>query len=188
MIQTLSSPPDTHHEGGVTGTIRQAQQQVARSVVDELATLSGLSKKEVAALIGLSERAIFKTTAGVFSVLISEHLLRLNQVFGHGLAVFDQNKKNLVRWLRTPLPELAAPETGFYPRASPPPPPLAQMSTKSGPYSLVEAAVDYQRSQQERTPHEVQHPYPTPLSVLNTAQGAALVDAVFTRIEAGVYS
>lgn len=176
MVQTRAYPNDI---------IRQAQQKVSRSLVDEVASLSGLSKKEIAQLIGLTERALFKTTKGDFSVLISEHLLRLKDLFKHGLAVFDQNQKVFTQWLRTPLPELATLQTGYLPTPpTTPPPPLAEMSTKAGPYDLVDVA----NQRQLRSTTGEQRPYPTPVSLLNTSTGIQLVDDVLIRIEAGVYS
>ena len=168
--------------------IRQAQQRVSRGLVDEAAVLSGLSKKDIAALIGLTERALFKSTQSDFSILISEHLLLLKQVFSHGLTIFDHNKKAFAKWLRTPLPELATPQTGYFPTPLPTSPrPLTEMSSTKGPYDLIEAANQRQRTVQPE-PTTPQQPYPTPLSLLNTSTGIGLVDDVFTRIEAGVYS
>ena len=168
--------------------IRQAQQKVSRGLVDEVAALSGLTKKEIASLIGITERALFKTTKSDFSILISEHLLLLKQVFIHGLAVFDHNKKTFAQWLRTPLPELASPQTGYFPPTpSPPPQSLAQMSTREGPYDLVEASNQRRQRLDQRGTAGEQRSYPTPFSLLNTSTGAGLVDDVFTRIEAGVY-
>lgn len=169
--------------------IRQAQQKVSRGLADEVAALSGLSKKEIAALIGLTERALFKPTRSDFSVLISEHLLLLKQVFSHGLTVFDHNQRAFVQWLRTPLPELATPQTGYFPTTRPAPPrPLAEISTTTEPYDLIEAANQRQQRSDQPEPPMPPRPYPTPLSLLNTSTGAGLVDDVFTRIEAGVYS
>lgn len=184
MVQTSSRP--TYPNLG-SDIIRQAQQKVSRDLVDEVAVLSGLSKKEIASLIGLTERAIFKTTKGEFSILISEHLILLRDLFEHGLFVFDQNKKVFTQWLRTPLPELATPQTGYFPASSSTSPkPLAEMSTKAGPYDLMETTRKRnQRASESTTPLR---PYPTPLSLLNTSTGVGLVDDVFTRIEAGVYS
>lgn len=167
--------------------IRQAQQKVSRRLVDEVAALSGLSKKDIAALIGLTERAIFKTPNSDFSVLISEHLLLLKQVFTHGLAVFDQNKKAFTKWLKTPLPELVSPLTGFFPEwPATPPPPLEQMGANK-PYELMVYSIQ-RDNQAADAPAGDKRPYPTPFSLLNTSTGVGLVDDVFTRIEAGVYS
>lgn len=186
MVQARNKPTYTHAGSDV---IRLAQQKVSRDLVDEVATLSGLSKKEIASLIGLTERAIFKTTKGEFSVLISEHLILLRALFQHGLTVFDQNKKAFTQWLRTPLPELASSQTSYFPvPPSASPKPLAEMSTKAGPYDLMEAARIRNQQNPQAEPASPPRLYPTPLSLLNTTTGVGLVDAVCTRIEAGVYS
>lgn len=169
--------------------IRQAQQKAPRGLVDEVTALSGLTKKEIASLIGLTERTLFKTPKSDFSILISEHLLLLKNVFEHGLAVFDQNKKALAKWLKMPLPELASPETGFFPVwPATPPPPLDEM-TAFEPFDLIAHAVgrDQQTGPISGDAKETKRPYPTPFSLLNTSTGVGLVDGVFTRIEAGVY-
>ncbi len=186
MVQARNRPSHANAGGDI---IRQAQQKVSRDLVDEVASLSGLSKKEIASLIGLTERAIFKTTKGEFSILISEHLILLRALFQHGLAVFDQNKKAFTQWLRTPLPELASSQTGYFPvTPSASPKPLAEMSTKAGPYDLMEAARIRNEQNPQAEPASPPRPYPTPISLLNTTTGIGLVDDVCIRIEAGVYS
>lgn len=167
--------------------IRQAQRKVSRGLVDEVAALSGLTKKEIASLIGLTERTLFKTPKSDFSILVSEHLLLLKQLFNHGLAVFDHRKKTLTKWLRTPLPELASPQTGFFPVWPPtPPPPLEQMTARE-PYDLMAYSIQQDKQTDLTESMDEQRPYPTPVSLLNTSTGISLVDDVFTRIEAGVY-
>ena len=105
MIAPQIKPNQPNETNDIT---RQAQQKAPRGLVDELTALSGLTKKEIASLIDLTERVLLKTPKGDFSILISEHLLLLKNVFEHGLAVFYQNKKALAKWLKTPLPELAS--------------------------------------------------------------------------------
>lgn len=167
--------------------IRQAQRKVSRGLVDEVSALSGLTKKEIASLIGLTERALFKTPKSDFSILVSEHLLLLKQLFNHGLAVFDHRKKALTNWLRTPLPELASPQTGFFPVSPPtPPPPLEQMTARE-PYDLMAYSIQHNKQPDLTELMDERRPYPTPVSLLNTSTGVGLVDDVFTRIEAGVY-
>lgn len=192
MIQTASQAPietvfAKSGEGRQDNIIVQAQARVSKSLVDEVAELSGLSKREIAFLIGLTERSLYKTPKSDFPILISEHLLLLKGLFERGLIIFDQNKKALTKWLKTPLPELASPLTGFVPEwPSTPPPPLEQMGA-SKPYDLM--AYSVQRDQQSKLESTGEkRPYPTSFSLLNTSTGIRLVDDVFTRIEAGVYS
>lgn len=169
--------------------IPQAQRKASRALVDEVADLSGLSKKEMATLIGLTERALYKTTTGDFSVLISEHLFRLKALFEHGLTVFDQHKKTLTKWLKTPLAELATLETGFDPLIqSVAARPLDEISQTTGPYDLLAAANQREAEFTADLTSSESVAYPTPLSLLNTATGIGLVDDVFTRIEYGVFS
>ena len=142
MVQTAAYPPEETSQA-LSGDarypdiIRQAQAKVSRNLVDEVSQLSGLSKREIASLIGLTERSLYKTPNSEFSVLISEHLLLLRNLFEHGLTFFDQNKKSLTKWLKMPLPELASPETGFFPVwPATPPPPLDKM-TAFEPFDLT---------------------------------------------------
>lgn len=186
-IRMIALPVRPARPNEANDIIGQAQRKVSRSLVDEVSVLSGLTKKEIASLIGLTERALFKTPKSDFSILVSEHLLLLKQLFNHGLAVFDNRKKVLTKWLRTPLPELASPQTGFFPVSPPmPPPPLEQMTARE-PYDLMAYSIR-QNEQADRTGSiDEKRPYPTPVSLLNTSTGIGMVDDVFTRIEAGVY-
>ena len=188
MVQTASYPPVETSPARRPDIIPQAKAKVSTNLVEEVSQLSGLSKGEIASLIGQTERSLSKTPHGAFSTLISEHLLLLRNLFEHGLAFFDQNKKSLTKWLKTPLPELASPETGFFPVwPATPPPPLDQM-TAFEPFDLTAYAA---RRDQQPAPDQGQsaekHPYPTPFSLLDTSTGIRLVDDVMSRIEAGVY-
>lgn len=186
MVHTRIQPASSRQGYAI---IPQAQRKASRALVDEVADLSGLSKKEMATLIGLTERALYKTTTGDFSVLISEHLFRLKALFEHGLAVFDQHKKTLTRWLKTPLAELATLETGFNPPVQlVAARPLNDISQTTGPYDLLAAANQREAELTAELTNSESVAYPTPLSLLNTATGIGLVDDVFTRIEYGVFS
>lgn len=184
----IALQPKPNQSNEANDIIRQAQRKVSRGLVDEVAALSGLTKREIASLIGLTERALFKTPKRDFSILVSEHLLLLKQLFNHGLAVFDHRKKAFTSWLRTPLAELASPQTGFFPVWPPTPPPPLERMTAREPYDLMTRPIQ-PREQTDRTAStNEQRPYPTPVSLLNTSTGISLVDDVLTRIEAGVYS
>ncbi|WP_460972266.1 antitoxin Xre-like helix-turn-helix domain-containing protein [Spirosoma migulaei] len=186
MVHTRIQPASSRQGYAI---IPQAQRKASRALVDEVADLSGLSKKEMATLIGLTERALYKTTTGDFSVLISEHLFRLKALFEHGLVVFDQHKKTLTQWLKTPLAELATPETGFDTLIqSVAARPLDEISQTTGPYDLLAAANQLEAEFTAELTRSESVAYPTPLSLLNTATGIGLVDDVFTRIEYGVFS
>lgn len=174
-----------------TDLILQARQKLPRSRVDEVALLGGLTKKQMALVLGVTERNLYHHHQGELSVPLSERLLLLEKLFQHGLTVFDGHREGFYTWLRTPLAELATPEVGF---ASPVteyvPRPIAEMGTKQGPPDLSAAT----QARQERLINhrliagEPMPPYPTPLSLLDTVTGCKLVDNVFTRIESGVFS
>jgi uncharacterized protein (DUF2384 family) len=168
--------------------ILQARQKLPRSQVDVVATLGGLTKKEIALALGITERNLYNAHQSELSVPLSERVILLEKLFRHGLAVFDGQRDAFAGWLRTPLPELATPEVGFAaPLTDYMPSPIAEMGTKEGPGDLG-AAAKARRSRLAGQPPEPLRPYPTPLSLLDTVTGCQLVDYVFTRIEAGVFS
>ena len=170
--------------------IVQARQKLPRSRVDEVAKLGGLTKKEMALVLGITERNLYNHHQGDLSVPLSERLLILEKLFRHGLSVFDGKSKPLFNWLRAPLAELATPEVGFAaPTTDYVPKPMEQMGTKQGPGDLSAAAqARRQRLAEQTSAAEPDWGYPTPLSLLDTVTGCRLVDNVFTRIEAGVFS
>ncbi len=174
-----------------TNLILQARQKLPRSRVNEVALLGGLTKKQMALVLGVTERNLYHHHQGELSVPLSERLLLLEKLFQHGLNIFDGHREGFYTWLRTPLAELATPEVGF---ASPVteyiPRPIAQMGTKQPPPDLSAAA---QARRERLTNYRLiaggpMLPYPTPLSLLDTVTGCKLVDNVFTRIESGVFS
>lgn len=169
--------------------IRQAQAKVSHQLIEELVTLTELSKLDLLSLIGFDDQELVNTSEGKFSILISEHLLLLSRLFHHGLAVFGHNKMALTKWLTTSLPELALPETGFFPVwPATPPPPLEEM-TAFEPFDLTAFAHQREkRASSDATDREAdKRPYPSPFSILDTITGIGLADAVLTRIEAGIY-
>ena len=170
--------------------ILQARQKLPRSQVDQVAALGGLTKKEMARVLSITERNLYNQHQGDLSVLLSERLLLLEKLFRRGLTTFDGRQAVFYDWLRTPLAELATPEVGF---ASPltdyKPKPIAEMGTKQTPPDLSTAAVARRERLANQLPSvEGDQAYPTPLSLLDTITGCQLVDNVFTRIEAGVFS
>lgn len=174
-----------------TDLILQARQKLPRSRVDEVAVLGGLTKKQMALVLGVTERNLYNHHQGELSVPLSERLLLLEKLFQHGLAVFDGHREGFYTWLRTPLAELATPEVGFAPPATDYiPRPMAEMGTKQGPIDLSMAA-NSRRERLASTKVVSGEPgllFPTPLSLLDTITGCKLVDNVFTRIESGVFS
>lgn len=170
--------------------ILQARRKLPRNQVDQIALLGGLTKKEMARILGITERNLYNQHQGDLSVPLSERLLLLEKLFQHGLAVFDGKRDAFFEWLRTPLAELATPELGFAaPDTSYMPRPIQEMGTKEAPPDLVGAATARRTRLQQRPATASEGlTYPTPLSLLDTITGYKLVDNVFIRIEAGVFS
>lgn len=170
--------------------ILQARRKLPRNQVDRIALLGGLTKKEMARILGVTERNLYNQHQGDLSVPLSERLLLLEKLFQHGLSVFDGGREAFFQWLRTPLAELATPEVGFAgPATTYRPRPIQEMGTKESPPDLTQAAnARRTRLQQRPATDSEPQPYPTPLSLLDTITGYKLVDNVFIRIEAGVFS
>ena len=170
--------------------ILQARRKLPRTQVDQIALLGGLTKKEMARILGITERNLYNHHQGDLSVPLSERLLLLEKLFQHGLAVFDDKREAFFEWLRTPLAELATPELGFAaPTTSYTPRPIQEMGTKGAPPDLINAATARRtRLQQRPATAREEQTYPTPLSLLDTITGYKLVDNAFIRIEAGVFS
>ena len=169
--------------------ILQARRKLPRNQVDRIALLGGLTKREMARILGVTERNLYNQHQGDLSVPLSERLLLLEKLFQHGLAVFDGRREAFFQWLRTPLAELATPELGFAAPATPySPRPILEMGTKESPPDLTATATARRTRLQQRLATVAQTPsYPTPLSLLDTITGYKLVDNVFIRIEAGVF-
>ena len=190
----MAAFPESYSSSGwgfsTTDLIVQARQKLPRAQVDRVASLAGLTKKEMARILGVTERNLYNQHQGDLSVPLSERLLLLEKLFGHGLAVFDGHQAAFHEWLRTPLAELAMPELGFAaPNTTYTPKPMAEMGTREGPPVLSgAAAARRERLAQRAVAATDNSAYPTPLFVLDTITGYKLVDNVFIRIEAGVFS
>ena len=190
----MAIPIDTNSASGwgfpTADIILQARRKLPRAQVDQIALLGGLTKKEMARILGITERNLYNQHQGDLSVPLSERLLLLEKLFQHGLAVFDGKREPFFEWLRTPLAELATPELGFAAPTTPYIPlPIQEMGTKEGPPELLKAATARRARLQKRPASSDDGlAYPTPLSLLDTITGYKLVDNVFIRIEAGVFS
>lgn len=189
----MASYPVSHSPTGwgfsTDNLILLAREKLPYSQVDEVAALAGLTKKEMALVLGVTERSLYNQRQADLSVPLSERLLLLEKIIEHGLSVFDNQIQVFHHWLRTPLPELATPETGFAaPENNVAPRPIAEMGTKTAPPDLLTAAQARRvRLNKRPMPTDSGRNYPTPLSLLDTITGCKLVDNVFTRIEAGVF-
>ncbi|QMU30547.1 type II RES/Xre toxin-antitoxin system antitoxin [Adhaeribacter radiodurans] len=87
--------------------VEQARAGVARGKADELAHQVGLTDKEMARILNLSERTLHRLRPeALLDNNASERLLLLKSLLRHGLSVFDGRADVLGRWLRVPLSEL----------------------------------------------------------------------------------
>jgi putative toxin-antitoxin system antitoxin component (TIGR02293 family) len=89
------------------GLVEQAREGVNRGKVDEVAQIVGLTDKEMARILNLSERTLHRLRPDVrLDSNASERLLLLESLIRHGLTVFDDRSDVLGRWLHVPLAEL----------------------------------------------------------------------------------
>ncbi len=89
------------------GLVDQARAGVNRTKADEVAQLVGLTDKEMARILNVSERTLHRIQPNArLGSNASERLLLLEALLRHGLSVFDERADVLGRWLRLPLPEL----------------------------------------------------------------------------------
>ena len=184
-----ANPGFIREEQPQESTIDDLREGFDRNRVDEVADLAQLTKKEVATMLGVSERHLYNATPRPLNTLQSEHLLALESLFTLGLAVFDGNKNSFSTWLRTTKQALAVPQTGF---------PLRLPANYKQPllealFSEPDEATTNQFFQQNNDFNRAQaqqqtKPYPTPLSLLDTTMGVKLVGDILGRIMAGVYS
>jgi putative toxin-antitoxin system antitoxin component (TIGR02293 family) len=80
---------------------------VERRKADEVAQRIGLTDKEMARILNLSERTLHRLRPeALLDSNASERLLLLEGLLQHGLEVFDGRAEVLGRWLRVPLSEL----------------------------------------------------------------------------------
>jgi putative toxin-antitoxin system antitoxin component (TIGR02293 family) len=87
--------------------VEQTRAGVSRAKADEIARPLGLTDKEMARILNLSERTLHRLRPDArLDSNASERLLLLDVLIKHGLAVFDGRIEVLGRWLHGPLPEL----------------------------------------------------------------------------------
>ena len=169
--------------------INTMREGLDRSEIDEVAAMADLTKKEMATLLGKSERNRYYQTQKPLSLLESEHLVNLKVLFSQGLTIFDVNVNAFSDWLRTPKQALAVSETGF---------PIIVPENYKKP-SLTELfalhteeentlAIERNMAFNRQLAAEQTKPFPTPLSILDSPTGLRLVGDILGRIDAGVYS
>ncbi|HEX9957159.1 MAG TPA: hypothetical protein VGA96_07880 [Fibrella sp.] len=169
--------------------INTMREGLDRSEIDEVAAMANLTKKEMATLLGKSERNRYYQTQKPLSLLESEHLVNLKVLFSQGLTIFDGNVNAFSDWLRTPKQALAVSETGFpivvpenYKKPSLTG--LFALHTEEENTLAIERNMAFNR----QLAAEQTKPFPTPLSILDSPTGLRLVGDILGRIDAGVYS
>lgn len=89
------------------GVVSQSRAGVLRAFADEVATLVGLTDKDMAYILGMTPRNLHRITAGQrFGTEASERLLLLKNILIHALDTFEGKPTTVLNWLRTPLREL----------------------------------------------------------------------------------
>lgn len=87
--------------------ITRSRQGVLRAEADRVASLVGLTDKEMAAAIGLSASYLHRLkTQQRISQEASERLSLLENLLQHALDTFDGQPTTVLGWLRSPLREL----------------------------------------------------------------------------------
>jgi len=87
--------------------ITRSRQGVLRAEADRVASLVGLTDKEMAAAIGLSPSYLHRLkTQQRISHEASERLSLLENLLQHALDTFDGQTATVLGWLRSPLREL----------------------------------------------------------------------------------
>jgi putative toxin-antitoxin system antitoxin component (TIGR02293 family) len=100
-------PSETDSYGDNFAVIQQARAGVKRGKADEVARHFGLTDKEMAPILNVSERTLHRLRPEtLLDNNASERLLLLEGLLRHGLDVFDGRADVLGRWLRVPLLEL----------------------------------------------------------------------------------
>ena len=98
---------DTEWTGDGFAIVEQTRAGVRRAKADEIARPIGLTDKQMARILNLSERTLHRLRPDAhLDSNASERLLLLEVLIKHGLDVFDGRADVLGRWLQGPLPEL----------------------------------------------------------------------------------
>lgn len=98
---------NTEWSGDGFAIVEQTRAGLQRAKADEIARPVGLTDKEMARILNLSERTLHRLRPEArLDSNASERLLLLEVLIRHGLDVFDGRSDVLGRWLHGPLPEL----------------------------------------------------------------------------------
>lgn len=87
--------------------IHKSREGVLRAEVDTVSALVGLTDKDMARLLNMSERNLHRLRSDErLGRDASERLLLLTNLLRHALEVFDEDAETVLEWLRTPIREL----------------------------------------------------------------------------------
>jgi putative toxin-antitoxin system antitoxin component (TIGR02293 family) len=87
--------------------IELSDRGVPKSALTNLANYLGLSLRQMAQLLPISERTLQRYRAGkLFDSAVSEQILHIAEVAAKGAEVFE-DKENFLSWLNKPNPSLA---------------------------------------------------------------------------------
>lgn len=85
-----------------------SRQGMLRAQVDEIATLVGLTDKEMAFALNMTPRNLHRLKDNQrFGTDASERLALLKNLLLHALDTFEGRSSTVLHWLRTPIRELA---------------------------------------------------------------------------------
>jgi putative toxin-antitoxin system antitoxin component (TIGR02293 family) len=105
MAIVIHQPPSAVY--APYAVIDRARQGVLRAEADSVASLVGLTDKEMARILNMSDRNLHRLKPDErLSRDASERLLLLTNLLRHGLDVFDDDAETVADWLRSPIREL----------------------------------------------------------------------------------
>lgn len=174
----------------IADLITQARAHSTWPEVKEVMDLAGLTNKEMAHIMGVSDRHLIKSPHTRLTTSETEKLICIRNLFEEGLAFFGGKRDYVNRWLKTPNEQLITADKDFLRlETAYTPPPVEKRYHKTKPDLLAAAIKNRQDlkelAQQKNWPDK---PYPTPLSLLDTIVGIQLVGTLLSRMTAGVYS
>lgn len=106
-IRAMKVSANTEWSGDGFAIVEQTRAGLHRAKADEVARPVGLTDKEMARILNLSERTLHRLRPEArLDSNATERLLLLEVLIRHGLDVFDGRADVLGRWLHGPLPEL----------------------------------------------------------------------------------
>ncbi|OIN59494.1 hypothetical protein [Arsenicibacter rosenii] len=160
--------------------IWKSKQGSSREDINEVADLVGFTKKEMAFILGVSERHLYNQSDKPLTVFQQAHLLMLKRLILFGLSVFDGNQKSLISWLRRPNPQVQIVDSESRHKSKAP----KVLSLKELAESPDKEAINtfWARSNEADNQPVVEQVY-APIHVLDNYFGIILVEQLLSRIE-----